>query len=291
MNKVFLATLAALLMVFSACNNETGINEPVTSAPGESFMKYADRLDLTTDQLAQIDEVFYSGQDMGLILDPDQVVAFHSMIDGALVQAGNDRPDPRKFFDMVAVLWYRMALKANPDLTEDQKTAVKTAIEASNRARIDILRNTELTPEEKRAALQEEHARLMAEINGKDGLPGILTPDQVGKTVLFKEELEKKRREIRERMLERRIDMQIKQWTRILKLNEQQQNDIKDILMGQDDSIKELRELYKDDPEMFRQEMIELQQRINDDIRSKLDDKQKALWDRMHGIRPGGGRG
>jgi len=92
-------------------------------------------------------------------------------------------------------------------------------------------------------------------------------------------------------MLERRIDMQIKQWTRILKLNEQQQNDIKDILMGQDDSIKELRELYKDDPEMFRQEMIELQQRINDDIRSKLDDKQKALWDRMHGIRPGGGRG
>ncbi|MDH7516379.1 MAG: hypothetical protein QHI48_10970 [Bacteroidota bacterium] len=290
MRKLILPLLAAAALIFSACDQESNVTGPV-SPRTSTFMKYADQLNLTTDQYLQINEVFYLGHDMSVILDPAQVTVLTNILNGAVSAAGGDgRIDPRGFFDMQVLMWYRLVLRANPDLSEEQKEQIKAAIEASNQIRIEIIKNTELTPEEKREALQAEHERLMNEINGGGGYPGILLPDQVDKAKALQEELEKKREEIRNKMLERRIEMQVQAWTRILKLDPQQQEAVKNALRELYTKTEQLREQYKGDPEGFRQAMLQLQNEFDSRMREILTEEQIIIWDRMHGkITPGGG--
>ncbi|MBI5645424.1 MAG: hypothetical protein HY962_00715 [Ignavibacteriae bacterium] len=264
MKHLFLSGLVALAFIVSACEQQSNLTAPVdTQAPV-----------VLDDQLLGISDFDNS------ILGDDPT--------------GDRKIDPRRIGDAGAMAWVRLLLAANPEMDDATKTALKEAITASNQRRLEIIRDTTLTPEEKKAALDAEHLALMEKINGSAVAPGIVTPEQIANAQALKEKLEQERKERMDKMIEARIDYQIKVWTRMLKLDTEVQGKIKEILMAQQKRIAELRVEFANDPAGLRKALAGLQQETDAAIRALLTPEQAAIWDKMHGKRDpgkGGGRG
>lgn len=283
MKHFLLAGFLATALVLSACEQQSGINAPVTSSKTVSLAKTLEALNLSSEQAAQVTDVFYMGNDLNVILDPAQVTTFNGMVGDGNTVLDDRKIGPRFYFDMEAVMWFRLILKANPEMTEEQKQQVKEAIDASNARRKEIVANPALTPEEKKAQLQTEHDALMLTLNG------IFTPEQLDKAKALKEQLEQERKDRQEKWAETLILRQVAMWTKALGLTAEQQELLKEILKGQNTELARLREEFKDNPAGYRTAIQELQKATDAAIRLILTEEQAAIWDKLHQKRTGGG--
>jgi len=294
MKKILLPGLLVFALVFSACERQSSVNSPVANDNGVSLTKTADQMNLSFEQMQQIDLMYYLGENLNTLLTPQQLTLLNTLSvqsgDVDLLADPGDRI-PRGALDMEAMLIYRLILQANPDMTDEEKAALKAAIDESNKARIAIMRDTNTDPETKKQLLADEHAKLMILLFGENGDGGLIKPDQVQKYQELRARLEQERKDREAKMIEARIDRQVQMWTKLLTLNEGQQLKIKEILTNQAAEIARLREEFKGQPDALRQALKDLQKTTNDLIYAELDETQKAIWDKMHGKRGDGGTG
>jgi hypothetical protein len=294
MKKILLPGLLVFALVLSACERQSSVNSPVASDNGVSLTKTADQMNLSFEQMQQIDLMYYLGENLNTLLTPQQLTLLNTLSvqsgDVDLLADPGDRI-PRGALDMEAMLIYRLILQANPDMTDEEKAALKAAIDESNKARIAIMRDTNTDPETKKQLLADEHAKLMILLFGENGDGGLIKPDQVQKYQELRARLEQERKDREAKMIEARIDRQVQMWTKLLTLNEGQQLKIKEILTNQAAEIARLREEFKGQPDALRQALKDLQKTTNDLIYAELDETQKAIWDKMHGKRGDGGTG
>ena len=288
MRNILLTGLLVAALAFSACEKQSSINAPATSKNSTSLSKGLVDLNLTNDQAAMITEAFYMGSDLNLILDQNQVSVFHSIVGESGSTLVDPPPGPRFYFDMDALMWYRLILKANTDVTDEQKKLAQEAIDASNARRKEIISNTGLSAEEKKVQLREEHDALMTSLNG------IFVAEQLVKAQELKDQLEQQRKDRQAEMIDRMIQRQVDMWTKALTLSTEQQDLIKQILKTQYDALQKLREQFKGDPTGYRTALQQLQKDTDAAIRAILIGEQLVIWDKMHqrgGGEKGGGTG
>ncbi len=253
MRQVLLAVLAVFAFALSACEQQS---TPIAPADGQAPVVFDSQSD------------FSGGLDSDILAD----------------DPGDRKLDPRvSIGDAEAMAWIRLLLAANPEMDDATKAALKEAITASNKRRAEIMRDSTLTPEQKKAALAEEHLALMRRINGSDLEPGIVTREQIEKANALKEKIETDRKERMDKMIEARIDQQIKAWTIAMKLTPDQQAAIKAELMKQQKLIAEARIEFGKDAAGFSKKMQEIQKATDAAIRALLLPEQQVIWDKMHG--------
>lgn len=288
MKHVLLSGLLVAALVFSACEKQSSINAPTASKNSVSLSKALVDLNLSNDQASMITDAFYMGSDLALLLDQNQVAVFNSIVGGNSSTLADPPPGPRLYFDMDALMWYRLILKANTDVTDEQKKLAQEAIDASNARRKEIISNTALSAEEKKTKLQEEHDALMTALNGVFG------SEQLVKAQELKDQLEQQRKDRQAEMIDRMIQRQVDMWTKALTLTAEQQELLKQILKTQYESMQTLREQYKGDPTGYRTALQKLQKDTDAAIRAILLEAQIIIWDKMHqrgGGEKGGGTG
>jgi len=251
MKHILLSALLLSAFVLGACEQQSNITSPVdTQAPVAANVQLP--------SFEELDNMLYAD-------DP-----------------GDRKLEPR-LIGMDIAMWIRLLMMANPDMDDATKQALKDAYKAFIVRQGEIIRNTELTPEQKREALEQARLELLHAVNGTDENPGIVTAEQIQKANELKTKLEQERKERLEKAIEARIDMQIRQWTSILKLTERQQVAIKNILVQQQKDIAQARIDYAKDPVALARKLREIQASVNTAIRTLLTPEQQVIWDRMHG--------
>jgi hypothetical protein len=275
MKNILVLGLVAVALMFSACNKNTGINAP-TGGTASTFMKAADQMNLTNDQLAVVDVMYYMGEDMSIVLSPAQLSSYNIVL-GKLeptVQGGTtSATPPRGFADMAAIQYYNLIIKANPALDQATKDALKQLLQDDAQTRADIIKNNQNDPATMKQLLQDEHTKLM------DAMNALLTPDQIQAVSDLQTKIDQQRQAMQAKLLELRINSQIQMMTKILALTTDQQTQIHDILKGQATQIDVLRQQYKNDPEGFRTALKLLQQDTDAAIYALLTTDQQAKWD------------
>jgi hypothetical protein len=206
------------------------------------------RLDLSLEQSALIDEMHFMDEDLSILLDPVRLDAFDSMLDG--------RTDRKAGIDIAAIIYYQLIIKANPDLDEDIIKQLRELIAASNQLRARIL-NSGKSREEIAALLKAEHDKLMRAINALIGAEAVANVEKL------KARLEEERKERRDEWQTARVDRLVQLMTKTLELSEGEAAAVKRILMLQYEEIARLREQFKDNPEGFREALRALQARID----------------------------
>lgn len=292
MQKLMLSALVAVALVLSACDQQSSVTNPVTTngSTVEMVKKMAGDLNLTMEQMSVVDEMFYLEEDLSIVLTNRQVGLVNGVInpDGTTDERG--KIDRRRGVDMAAIMWFQLALKANPDLPESVKEAIKALIAANYEARMQAIKDAAGDPAKLKELLEELHQQLMDEINK------LLGPEAVAKTQALKEELERQREELRKKMDELRVDRQVLQMTRMLGLNEKQASDVKAALLAKLAAIAKAREDNAGNPEALREALKNIEVDFQNALKSALGDDLYAKWLRMSRgkigpIGPGGGRG
>lgn len=287
MNKILVSAIVALAVVISACDNQSGVNTPTTSGANTTMVKkLATDLNLSTSQIAVVDEMFYMGEDLGLVLNAHQNAIVEGVI-GRTDMMGDRGPfDRHRAADMAAIMWIQLILKANPDLDAATIDALKNLVAENYQKRLEAIK-TITDPAELKAALQALHDELMAAINQQVG------PGAVQKAEELKALLEKQRQELRDKMQALRIDAQVNFMTRALGLTAEQAASLKAELTRQQAAIEALRLQYKDDPEGFRTALKELLAQHDLALKGILTTAQYELWLKIRAgrgpIGPGGG--
>jgi Spy/CpxP family protein refolding chaperone len=275
MKNILLLGLVAVALMFSACNKNTGINAPAGGSPS-TFMKAADQMNLTNDQLAVVDVMYYMGEDMSIVLSPAQLSSYNIVL-GKLeptLQGGTPgATPPRGFADMAAIQYYNLILKANPALDQATKDALKQLLQDDAQTRAGIIKNNQNDPATMKQLLQDEHTKLM------DAMNALLTPDQIQAVSDLQAKIDQQRQAMQAKLLELRINSQIQMLTKILTLTTDQQTQIHDILKGQATQIDVLRQQYKNDPEGFRTALQALQTQTDAAIYALLTPDQQLKWD------------
>jgi hypothetical protein len=304
MKRFVLAALVLGAFVLGACSEQSSVNSPSAPAATSQIMRAADQLNLDGLQLADLPVEYYVGSDMSDLLDAGQLAAFKNLLSAAgepeLVADGEGRGgmdggrggERGSALDIGVIAMYRLILQANPDMDDATKAALKTALEEYTAARRAIMTNTELTPEQKKAALDALYADLMAKIFGDANRPdviSILTPEQTAAYNALVEKIEAQRLERYKKMLEARINMEVARWTRILGLDAADQAEFKRILTEKQVEIEAARVLYKNDPVGLREALKAIELKYNALLRALLDEKQVIIWDRLHSGRIGRG--
>jgi len=275
MKNILLLGLVAIALMFSACNKNTSINAP-TGGSTSTFMKAADQMNLTNDQLAVVDAMYYMGEDMSTVLSPAQLSSYNIVL-GKLeptVQGGTtSATPPRGFADMAAIQYYNLILKANPTLDQATKDALKQLLQDDAQTRADIIKNNQSDPATMKQLLQDEHTKLLAAMNA------LLTPDQIQAVTDLQIKIDQQRQALQAKFLEMRIAAQIQMLNKILTLTPDQQTQIHDILANQATKIDALRQQYKGDPEGFRTALQQLQKDTDAAIYALLTPDQQLKWD------------
>lgn len=259
MKSLLLPTLV-LTLLLAACSDNGQITDPATT-PDAPLSAVADLagLGFSSEQAALIDAMQSSDQDLTLLLDPVRLETFDSMLDGRL--------DRRAGIDIAAIIYYQLIIKANPDLGERILLQLRAMIAESNQRRQRILAS-DLSPERKRAALQAEHDRLIAEMNR------LIGEKAVTNVRILQARLEQDRKDRRDVWL----DVQLQKLTELLALTERQQAAVKDILLLQQKQMLALVQQYQGSPEKLAEALRLLQQRINAQIAALLTERQLVIW-------------
>lgn len=280
MKHMLLTAVVITAMILTACEQQSDVNEPVSGgADTQSLLRAVENLDLSNEQMAQFDEMFWMEEDMALLLDPAQTRCLNILIDGMSPGFAGDR-DPRRIaFDMGALMHMRLILKANPDLSEETKTALLELIKASNEKRMEIIKENAGNPQLLRQLLQEEHAKLIAAMNA------LLTPEQLQNVEDLKEEIRQLREELRQKWVEMRIDHQLRIWKQLLGLTEEQVAAIRQILLDQHAAIQQARIDHAGDPEALRAALKEILEKSDKDIKEILTEEQAKKWDLIKTMR------
>jgi Spy/CpxP family protein refolding chaperone len=274
------ASLFAIVMIaaliFSACDSE-----PSNPAENQTDMllKAVEDINLSNEQLLQIDEMFWLEEDLSSLLTPMQLRSLNTVISRTAPDFATQR-DPRRIaFDMAALMHLRLIFKANPDLDENTKRALVEMIQASNQTRRQIIRDNIGNPEQLRALLKAEHERLIAQMNAA------LTPEQLANVEELKERLKQLREELREKWVQIRIDRHIAMLKNALDLSDEQAAEIRAILLAQHEQIKQLRETYQGNPEGLREALKTLLGETDDAIIAVLTPEQAEKWELIKKLR------
>jgi Spy/CpxP family protein refolding chaperone len=269
-----IAMIAAL--IFSACDSE-----PSNPAENQTDMllKAVEDIDLSNEQLLQIDEMFWLEEDLSSLLTPMQLRSLNTVISRTAPDFATQR-DPRRIaFDMAALMHLRLIFKANPDLDENTKRALVEMIQASNQTRRQIIRDNIGNPEQLRALLKAEHERLIAQMNAA------LTPEQLANVEELKERLKQLREELREKWVQIRIDRHIAMLKNALDLSDEQAAAIRAILLAQHEQIKQLRETYQGNPEGLREALKTLLGETDAAMIAVLTPEQAEKWELIKTLR------
>ncbi len=271
--RLFIPVLAVALLL-SACSESPNSSEPVNDQQ-YSVMNHMDDLRLDNEQSLLLDEMFILEENLDILLDNSQLQSFNDLRDG-LYDGRDDRrfPDMRRGIDIAALVYYNLILKANPDLDERTKTALKELIQKSMQYRLRLL-GSDMDRETVMRLLKEEHQKLMAMMNrliGKEAM------DNVQRLI---ERLRQDRKELRDRWTAVRIQKQVEMMKRALELTDEQSGKVTRILTWQHEQIRLLREKFKDDPEGFRNALIRLHMKVQNMIKDLLTPEQLRRWEAM----------
>ena len=271
--RLFIPVLATLVL-FGACSDSPNSSEPVNDQQ-LSVMNHMDDLRLNDEQSLLLDEMFILEEDLSILLDNSQLQSFNGLKDG-LYDGRDDRrfPDMRRGIDIAALVYYNLILKANPDLDEDTKEALKELIKKSMQYRLRLL-GSDMDREKVMRLLKEEHEKLMAMMNrliGKEAMANVQR---------LIERLQQDRKELRDKWTAVRIQKQVEMMKRALELTDEQGGKITRILTWQHEQIQLLREKYRDDPEGFRNALIRLHMKVQDMINGRLTPEQLRRWEAM----------
>jgi len=276
MHKALFATLLAATLVLGACSKDsTSINSPAASDGSSS-------LTLDKAQEGELTDVLTLGEDPTSIMSPSASAELSAFLCNMAPSLGRDgHGDARHFADIAAIMYYRAALKANANVSAEQKAAIKAAIDSSISIRAAIFADSLQTSAARAAALKAEHDRLMALIAGNGGAGGILTAAQVANTNALLAQIEAERALRHTEMLEKRIAALIARWDAVLTLTDPQKTQIADLLRAQDADIQTARAQFQYDPEGFRTAALAIQTATQAAIRALLDAVQQPLWDQI----------
>lgn len=281
MKRIIFSSLLIAVFAFSACE-KSSVNAPEDADSRAAFLKAVENLDLSTDQLAQVDEMFYLDEEMSAIMNPKQEENLSTLANGVSpIGIQDERRDRRHALDMAALIYYRLIIRANPDLAEETKLALRELIATSNQTRLQLIRENIGNPELLRQLLAAEHQALIEAMNA------LLTAEQLTKVQELKDKIEQERKDRRDKWIEHRINFHVAMMTRYLGLSPEQADAIKTILLEQYEQIKVLREQYKDDPEGFRNALKDLHDRTQELIANQLTAEQLEKWNNRH--KHGGG--
>ncbi|MFZ1731615.1 MAG: hypothetical protein WBQ23_07325 [Bacteroidota bacterium] len=273
MKYILLSAVFAFAMVLSACESRNDINGPGSSSV--SLLKSVENLDLSNEQLAQLDEMFWLEEDMSMMMNPGQARSLDRIVDGACPNFAGPRDHRGIAFDMGALIELRLILKANPDLSEETKQALIDLIKASNATRLSLIETYKDNPEELRAQLKAEHDALIA------AMSGLLTETQIQALEDLRTEIKRIREEMRDTWAQVRIDYQVTRLTSYLGLSDTQAADIKALLAAQYEKIKLLRDQYAGDPEGLRDALKNLLQETDSGIIALLTETQITKWEEL----------
>ena len=273
-------------MAVTACEQQGDINEPVSSGDQSTLLRAVASLDLSNEQLAQIDEMYYLEEDLSNLLSATQLSALNTIINstGASFTSHLDRG--HLGFDIAAMRHLSLIVQANPDIDETTREALLTLIQESNARRLQIIADYKDDPETMRSMLEAEHDALIAAMNA------LLTAEQLTNVETLKAELEQLREERRALWNAQRIELMVQYYTEKLGLSDEQAEQIRKLLTTQYAKIEEIRAANEGDPEALREALEQLLSDTNDEIYALLTDEQKAIWDEMRKLpmrwRPGG---
>jgi hypothetical protein len=272
-NTVFLALLAVAFLA-SACSDDPGSSNSLT-APGSTLQKAPEMyMNLELGQAALIDEMAYFDEDMSILLNASQLATFNTLV----TTLADDRRDPRRMnIDMEAVVWFNLIYKANPDLGRDILAQMRQLIAESAARRAEIMKSG-ASREEIAQQLQAEHDALMAAINALAGETAVANAEKL------RTELQERRKELQDKMVEIRIAAEVARMKAALGLNDEQAAAIAAVLKYQHDKMKELREQFKDNPEGLRAALQGLLTDIDARMRGAIGDE---LWEQWLKIRSG----
>ncbi len=265
--------ILGLILLVSACSEQSQVNEPVSTAPGTAA-KIA-QLNLSMDQAAFVDEMYYMDEDLSILLDP---VNFDAMSD---IAGPGDRRDVRGYVDMAAIVYYNLIVKAMPDLDPAVLEQIRNLIATSNEARAKIIAEgiaAGMTREEIAALLATEHDTLMQNIYTIIGERGVAAVEA------YKLKLQEERERLRQEMIALRIDREVQIMTEKLGLNDTQAGAVREALVWQQEQIAALRLQYKDDPEGFR---AALQRLLTEFEARMINAIGEELWQQWKDLRSG----
>jgi hypothetical protein len=107
----------------------------------------------------------------------------------------------------------------------------------------------------------------------------------VANALKLREDLEQRRKEMQEKMVQKRIDMEVARMKAALGLTDEQAAAVAAVLKYQHDMLSRLREQYRNNPEGFRAALLALQEDIDTRMRLAIGDE---LWEKWLEIRRGG---
>jgi hypothetical protein len=280
MKRILLSLVLATTLVLSACDSQSDVNEPLPGGGDtQTLLKAIETFDVSDEQLGQLEEMFWLEEDMTLLLNPSQTRALNTIIDNLSPNFAGDR-DPRRIaFDMGALAHLRLILNANPDMDEAKKQALLDLIKAANQARMEAIQNHEGTPEELREKLKAIHDTLIEDMND------LLSSEELQNVEDLKERIRQLREELRQKWVDMRIAFQLRMWTQILGLTEEQVDAIRQILLDQHAAIQQARIDFAGNPEGLRDKMKEILEGTDEKIKDVLDEKQDVKWDRLKNMR------
>ncbi len=278
--RLLLPILGVMLLV-SACSEQSQVNDPITSPDASRGAAKIAQLNLTLEQAAIIDEMYYMEEDLSILLDP---VSFNALNEITSDPGPGDRR-VSGFVDMAAIVYYNLILKAMPDLSEEAKAQIREWITASNANRAKIIADglaAGLTREEIAALLADEHTNLMELINGLIGTEGIAAIEA------YKQKLQEERERIRQEMIALRIDREVQIMKEKLGLTDEQANEVKAALTWQQAEIARIRAEYANNPEGFREALKTLLATMEQKMIDAMGEENWIKWKEIRSGRTGG---
>ncbi|MFZ1731124.1 MAG: hypothetical protein WBQ23_14285 [Bacteroidota bacterium] len=273
--------ILGLMLLVSACSEQSQVNGPDTTPTASGSAAKIAQLNLTMEQMAFVDEMYYMEEDMSILLNS---TSFDAMSD---IAAGpGDRREARGFVDMAAIVYYNLIVKANPGMDEATLQQIRDLIAASNQARAEVIKNgiANGTPRDEIAAeLKRLHDDLMAQINGLIGPEGVKAVEDL------KLQLQQEREKLRQEMMALRIDREVLIMTQKLGLDEKQAAGVKEILLWQQTEIARIRAEFKDNPEGMRAALQELLAQLEQKMIGAIGEEKWQQWKDIRSGRTGGG--
>ena len=190
--------ILGLMILVSACSENAQVNDPITVAPTNSSATTLAKLNLSMDEAAFVDEMYYLQEDLSVLLTPTNFSVINTL-DGPGDRRG------RGALDMAAIVYYNLIVKANA-ADEAGLEQIRNWIAESNAKRAQIIADglaNGLSREEIAEQLRMEHEALMLLINGRLGEEGLAAIEA------YKLRLQEEREKLRQAMLELRIDREV----------------------------------------------------------------------------------
>lgn len=264
--------ILGLMILVSACSENAQVNDPITVAPTNGSATTLAKLNLSMDEAAFVDEMYYLQEDLSVLLTPTNFSVINTL-DGPGDRRG------RGALDMAAIVFYNLIVKAN---ATDQAglEAIRNLIATSNQNRAKIIADglaAGKTREEIAAELKAEHDALMLQINEILGTEGLAAIEA------YKLRLQEEREKLRQAMLELRVDREVAIMKDKLGLTDEEAARVKAAMLAHHAAVAAARQQYAGDAEGFRAELARLLEEFEATMTGILGDK----WQQWKDLRSG----